>query len=405
MLIKKYFTLVILFVSVLSGNSQQSCRQQKRLSVPEQTPILPGACQMDEYLPLLKGKKVGLVAIPASMVFDTHLVDTLIYTGVQIVKIFGPEHGFRGNQPDGKTIENANDLKTGIPVISLYGTHKKPAKADLADIDVVLFDIQDVGARFFTYISTLAYMMEACAENNIPLIVTDRPNPNGFYVDGPVLENGFSSFVGMHPVPIVYGMSIGEYAMMVNGEKWLKGGISCNLTIVKNKNYTHSSRYQLPQRPSPNLQTMNAIYLYPSLCLFEGTVVSVGRGTENPFTVIGHPKYLTGSYDFTPHPIKGVSENPPLNGQVCHGSNLREASGIIKEKGGIELFWLIEMHKALGKQTDFFNSNFDKLAGNSTLREQITKGLSEEDIRKSWQPALENFKETRKKYLLYEDFE
>jgi len=405
MLIKKYFSFILLSVSVFAGNSQQSFHQQKQLSFQEQRPVLPGAYQMDEYLPLLKGKKVGVVAIPASMVYDTHLVDTLISSGVHVEKIFGPEHGFRGDQPDGKTVENENDPRTLIQVISLYGKNKKPSKADLADIEVMLFDVQDVGARFFTYISTLSYVMEACAENNIPLIITDRPNPNGFYVDGPVMEHGYTSFVGLHPVPIVYGMTIGEYGMMVDGEKWLKEGINCNLTVIKCKNYSHSSRFQFTQRPSPNLQTMNAIYLYPSLCLFEGTVVSIGRGTENPFTVIGHPRYSAGSYHFTPHPIKGVSENPPLNGQDCYGSNLNEASGIIREKGQIELFWLLEMYKVLGKQTDFFNNYFDKLAGNNTLREQIIQGLSEMDIRKSWQPGLDNFKKTRKKYLLYVDFD
>jgi uncharacterized protein YbbC (DUF1343 family) len=358
-----------------------------------------------EYLPLLKGKNVGIVANNTSLVNATHLVDTLISNGIKVSKIFGPEHGFRGNQPDGKEIGSAIDPKTGIEVISLYGNHKKPTKSDMENIEIMLFDIQDVGARFYTYISTLAYVMEACAENNVPLIVTDRPNPNGFYVDGPVLEPAFSSFVGMHPVPIVYGMTIGEYATMVNGEKWLTTESTCDLTIIKCENYTHKSLYQLPVKPSPNLPDMKAIYLYPSLCLFEGTVVSVGRGTDSPFKVFGHPEYTSGSYTFTPNPIKGVSENPPLKGQVCYGQNLSDASDMILIESRIELIWLLECYKILSPKTEFFNNYFDKLAGNSKLREQIKAGKSETEIRRSWQSDLEKFKKIRKKYLLYPDFE
>jgi uncharacterized protein YbbC (DUF1343 family) len=324
---------------------------------------------------------------------------------VKLVCIFGPEHGFRGDQPDGKEIGNGIDKNTGVKVISLYGDHKKPTKEDLSKTEIIIFDIQDVGARFYTYVSTLTYVMEACAENNIPLIVLDRPNPNGFYVDGPILEPGYESFVGMHPVPVVYGMTIGEYATMVNGEKWLGGGKSCQLTVIKCQHYTHASRYQLPVNPSPNLQDMRAIYLYPSLCLFEGTVVSIGRGTENPFKVFGHPKFEGGKYLFTPKSIKGISENPPLKGQLCYGKNLVDASEDIRKNGRIEIGWLIEAYAKLSSGVDFFNNYFDKLSGSSRLREQIVAGTSQTEIRKSWQTGLVQFKKIRTKYLLYPDFE
>jgi uncharacterized protein YbbC (DUF1343 family) len=384
-----------------------SCQQQQSVKnhLPENKIIMPGAFMIDEYLPLLKGKRIGIVANHTSLINNTHLVDSLISLKVKVTKIFGPEHGFRGDQPDGKEIPGGKDPKTGISVVSLYGNHKKPAKADLSEIDILIFDIQDVGARFYTYISTLTYVMEACAENNIPLIVLDRPNPNGYYVDGPVLEPAFASFVGMHQVPVIYGMTIGEYARMANGEKWLKGGVQCNLTVIKCKTYTHKSRYQLPVRPSPNLQDMKAIYLYPSLCMFEGTVVSIGRGTDSPFKVFGHPKYTNGSFSFTPEPIKGVSEDPPLKGQICNGKNLEKEAETLKAKGKIELSWLLETYKNLNLKADFFNTYFEKLAGNSKLREQIIAGQNETEIRKSWQPELDSFKKIRKKYLLYPDFE
>jgi uncharacterized protein YbbC (DUF1343 family) len=272
-------------------------------------------------------------------------------------------------------------------------------------VDVMVFDIQDVGARFYTYISTLALVMEACAENDIPLVVTDRPNPNGFYVDGPVLDTAFASFVGMHPIPIVYGMTLCEYANMVNGEKWLPQGKTCKLTMVKCKNYTHKSRYQLPVAPSPNLQDMQAVYLYPSLCLFEGTEVSVGRGTENPFKVYGHPMLPCGEFSFTPSPIAGVSEDPPLNGQLCCGQNLDGTARNIKKDGKLELSWLLETYAIICPQTDFFKPYFDKLSGGTLLREQIEAGMDERQIRQSWQTGLKDFKKIREKYLLYDDFE
>ena len=398
----KYIILILMATVTISA----SCQQQ--LNIKNQSPakqiILPGAYATSEYLQMLKGKKTGIVA-NISLIKQTHLVDTLIALKVNVIKIFGPEHGFRGDQPDGKEILNGKDPKTGIEVISLYGNHKKPTRSDMVGIDVMIFDIQDVGVRFYTYISTLAYVMEACAENNIPLIVLDRPNPNGFYVDGPVLEPKFSSFVGMYSVPIVYGMTIGEYAKMVNGEKWLKNGVQCNLTIIKCGNYTHNSRYQLPVRPSPNLQDMSSIYLYPSLCLFEGTVISVGRGTDSPFKIFGHPKLTSGTYRFTPKPIKGVSEDPPLKGQLCYGQNLDSQAEAMKKEGHIELQWLIDAYKILSPETEFFSNYFDKLAGSNMLREQIIAGENEKEIRKTWQPDLNAFKKIRKNYLLYPDFE
>lgn len=399
----KYIILILITTATISGCCQQNQNLSKQLL--SNGIILPGAYSTGKYLPLLKEKRIAIVANNTSLIGNTHLVDSLVSLKVNVVKIFGPEHGFRGDQADGETILNAQDQKTGLEVISLYGNHKKPVPTDLKNIDIMIFDIQDVGARFYTYISTLTYVMEACAENNIPLIVLDRPNPNGYYVDGPVMGKAFESFVGLHPVPVVYGMTIGEYATMVNGEKWMKDGIHCNLTIIKCDNYTHKSRYQLPVRPSPNLQDMKAIYLYPSLCLFERTVVSVGRGTDKPFKVFGHPKFSNGSYSFTPFPIKGVSEDPPLKGQLCYGQNLEKEAEIIRKDGHYELKWLLEAYKNLNIQTDFFTANFDKLAGNSKLREQIHAGKSETEIRKSWQPELDAFKKIRKKYLLYADFE
>jgi len=398
----KYILLFIVLLYVPVAYCQHSRTFNNNSSDKEI--ILPGSYALHEYLPLLKSKKVAIVANHTSLINQTHFVDSLIALGIQVTKIFGPEHGFRGNEPDGKEINNLTDPKTGIQVISLYGAHKKPTSDDLSNIEIVVFDIQDVGVRFYTYISTLTYVMEACAENNIPILVTDRPNPNGYYVDGPVLKPVFTSFVGMHPVPIVYGMTMGEYAKMVNGEKWLKNGITCNLTIIKCRNYTHSSRYQLPVKPSPNLQDMKSIYLYPSLCLFEGTVVSVGRGTNNPFKVYGHPELKNESYSFTPKPIKGVSEDPPLKGKLCYGKDVSSYAQNIHNKGRLELVWLLDTYKKLHTKTNFFTSYFDKLTGDSALREQIIAGKNEKEIRKSWQPGIADFMKIRKKYLLYPDF-
>jgi uncharacterized protein YbbC (DUF1343 family) len=403
MLLFKNTFIILLTFTILLGNCQTPKNDPKKNTGI--ATIHPGSYSISEYLPLLKNKKTGIVANNTSLINETHLVDTLISLKVNIEKIFGPEHGFRGDQPNGKEIQNGKDPRTNIEMISLYGDHKKPTKADLKNIEILIFDIQDVGVRFYTYISTLTYVMEACAENNIPLIVLDRPNPNGYYVDGPVLEPKFTSFVGMHSIPIVYGMTIGEYAAMVNGEKWLSGGKKCSLTVIRCSGYTHASRYQLPVKPSPNLQDMKAIYLYPSLCLFEGTVVSIGRGTDSPFKIFGHPDYTKGPFSFTPEPVKGVSEDPPLKGQLCYGMDLADKAESFRNKGRIEISWLLDTYKVLSPKTKFFIGYFDKLAGNSLLHEQIIAGKSESEIRKSWQPGLDTFKKIRGKYLLYPDFE
>jgi uncharacterized protein YbbC (DUF1343 family) len=363
--------------------------------------VLPGSNDMDMYLPLLSGKRTALISNHTSLVGSRHLLDTLLERNITVVKVFGPEHGFRGSQADGTLIRDTIDIKTGIPVISLYGSHKKPSGEDLEEVDICLFDIQDVGCRFYTYISTLTMVMEACAENHIPLMVLDRPNPNGFFVDGPVLKEGYSSFVGLHPVPVVYGMTIGEYARMVNGEGWLGENVLCDLKVIPCRNYHHSSLYKLPIPPSPNLPTMNAVYLYPSLCFFEGTVVSVGRGTPHPFEVVGHPDFKGGSFTFTPQPVKGVSDHPPLEGKNCRGIKLGdEADRIVNEKQ-ICLDWLITFYQSLGNGEAFFTPYFDKLAGNDTLRKQLLSGLTAGQIRQTWQDELENFRKIRSKYLLY----
>lgn len=403
MLLTKHLLLFFFSVSTISGSCSQNTQPES--GDANEAIILPGAYNTINYVHLLRNKKVGLVANHTSFINKTHLADSLTSLGIYVSKIFAPEHGFRGDQPDGKEISNGKDLKTGIEVISLYGNHKKPSKKDLSDIDIILFDIQDVGVRFYTYLSTLTYVMEACADNNIPLIVLDRPNPNGFYIDGPVLDTAYSSFVGLHPVPVVYGMTIGEYASMVSAEKWLKTNVKCSLTVVKCMNYTHKSRYSLPINPSPNLRDMKAVYLYPSLCFFEGTIVSIGRGTGNPFKVFGHPKLTTGTYTFTPQSLKGISENPPLKGQLCYGQNVEGTAETIEKQGTLELSWLLAAYAALKAEGNFFSGYFDKLAGNSTLRMQIISGMSEKEIRASWQPELEKFRKIRKKYLLYPDFD
>lgn len=367
--------------------------------------IVMGAEQPEVYLPLLKGKKVALVANNTSLVNNVHLVDQFVAQGVNLVKIFGPEHGFRGNAAAGKHVASEKDAKTGIAVVSLYGNNKKPTPEQMAGIDVMVFDIQDVGARFYTYISTMSYCMEACAEKGIPFIVLDRPNPNGHFVDGPVLEKGFESFVGLHPVPIVHGMTIGEYAKMVNGEGWLKDKLKTNLTVITCKGYRHSDFYQLPEKPSPNLDTQASIYLYPTVCLFEGTALSVGRGTDKPFRLIGYPGWKDAPCQFTPKAIAGVSDNPKYKDQLCNGYDLTEfAEEYLKNSGRLYLFWLIDAYSRYPDKEKFFTSYFNTLAGNATLKDQIIKGKPESEIRKSWEPALGNYKEMRKKYLLYEDF-
>ncbi|MBI3501273.1 MAG: DUF1343 domain-containing protein [Bacteroidetes bacterium] len=365
-----------------------------------------GAEQTGNYFSLLKDKRIAVVAHPASLVKNTHLVDTLLKSGIKVKKIFAPEHGFRGNEGAGEKFKNNIDEQTKLPVISLYGKNFKPKADDLKDVDVVLFDLQDVGARFYTYLSTLHYVMEACAENKKQLILLDRPNPNGYYIDGPVLESKWKSFSGLHPVPIVYGMTIGEYAKMINGEKWLANGVQCNLTVIPIENYSHNDLYQLPVKPSPNLPNMSSVYLYPSLCLFEGTMVSVGRGTDKPFQIFGYPEMKGTAFAFTPASIQNASENPPYKDKLCWGYDVSNYGEMyVKYYKRIYLFWILNLYNTSSLKEKFFNIYFNNLAGNETLKKQIIDGKTEEEIRASWELALKKFKEVRKKYLLYPDFE
>jgi uncharacterized protein YbbC (DUF1343 family) len=367
--------------------------------------ILAGAETMDTYLPKLQGKKIAIVCNQSSRVGESHLVDSLLKRGVLISKIFAPEHGFRGVADAGAHIKSGIDTKTNLPILSLYGDSKKPKKEDFNEIQLVIFDIQDVGCRFYTYISTLEYMMEACADYHVPIMILDRPNPNGHYVDGPLLDMKFKSFVGMQAIPIVYGMTIGEYATMLVGEKWLKSKNKLDIAIIKCKNYDHNSFVSLKTPPSPNLKSDNAIALYPSLCLFEGADISVGRGTETPFELYGSP-YLDKkefTYSFTPVAKKGAMSPPFLN-QICYGLNLSKP--VSRINSFYLKFYLLAYKHWTKNKSEFFLKNlfFDKLAGNNTLRQQIIAGKSETEIRQSWEPALANFKKIRKKYLLYKDF-
>ncbi|HEU4471278.1 MAG TPA: DUF1343 domain-containing protein [Flavisolibacter sp.] len=394
-------------------------------------PIIPGAERMPVYLPLLKGKRVGIFANQTSMVGNNHLVDTLQRAGVNIRVIFGPEHGFRGTADAGEKVGSYTDQKTGIPVVSLYGSKRRPAAEDLKNIDVLVFDIQDVGVRFYTYISSLEEFMNAAFELGIPLLVLDRPNPNGSYVDGPVLEKPYKSFIGMQPVPVVYGMTIGEYAMMLGGEKWLSAkanqryeyyqraknsaDTAFHFLVIKNQNYTHKSKYTLPVKPSPNLPSIQSIYWYPSTCFFEGTVLSEGRGTDRPFEIFGHPSLPDTLYRFTPTAREGARE-PKLKDQLCYGWNLTGSPEQVWKQvnGKLQLSYLLRAYQLFPDKENFFlkpksgnmdEAFFNKLAGNNTLLKQIRQGKSEAEIRRSWQPKLAEFKKTRKKYLLYPDFE
>lgn len=403
-----YFFWVLLSLFLL--NCKTNTQQPKAISVKtEPTHVIVGAAQLESYLPLLKGKKVAIVGNQTSIIQDsdngvkaenyTHLVDTLLASEVNIVKVFSPEHGFRGKADAGEKVVDGIDPKSGLPIISLYGNNKKPKPEQLKGIDIILFDLQDVGVRFYTYISTLHYVMEAAAEAKIQVIVLDRPNPNAHYIDGPVLEEKHHSFVGMHAVPIVYGMSIGEYAQMINGENWLKNGIQCELTVIPLKNYSHQNIYELPVKPSPNLPNATAINLYPSLCFFEGTNISCGRGTDKQFQLFGAPKLPPEKYTFifTPIPNDGA-KYPKHQDKLCHGLDLQKTAQLNE----IDLQYLLDTYSYYPDKQVFFNDFFTKLAGTEALQNQIELGYSAIDIKKTWQPALEKFKKTRLKYLLYE---
>ncbi len=392
-----------IFVSCKSSSNlvAESVTEAKKESA-QSHPIQLGAERMDQYLSQLQGKRVALVVNQTSVIGKTHLVDTLLQLGVDIKKVFAPEHGFRGNHSAGAIIKDGKDLKTSLDVVSLYGKNKKPSAEMLADVDVVLFDIQDVGVRFYTYISTMHYVMEACAELGKKVVVLDRPNPNGYYIDGPILEPEYKSFIGMHAIPIVHGLTVGELAQMINGEKWLKNEVICDLTVVSCLNYTHDSLYQLPVRPSPNLPNMNSVYLYPYLGLFEGTNVSIGRGTDFPFQVIGRPGSV-GAFSFTPRSIPGVSDNPKYLGKECVGETIPDfLSDDILSQNTLNLTWLILMYENnRAEDGEYFKDFFYKLAGNKELRIKIESGMSDADIRKTWQHGLDKYKVKRKKYLLY----
>lgn len=364
----------------------------------------PGVYDFERLLVLIGQAKVAVVTNHTGLIGGMHIVDSLLSAGVDVKKVLAPEHGFRGDHADGELIEDGIDRMTGVKVISLYGESKKPSKESLEDIDIVLFDIQDVGARFYTYLSTLHYVMQACAEHDVSLIVADRPNPNIHYIDGPVLKDGFKSFIGLHPVPIVYGMTIGEYALMLNGEGWHEAE-ACDLNILPCLNYGRNMAYELPVKPSPNLPTMESVYLYPSLCLFEGTKVSVGRGTSDPFTIIGEPGNMSGSYQFVPEPKAGASTSPKQNGKTCRGYDLSNFISEPDKIAQLDLTWLVRMFDETDDRTDFFlkNGYFDKLAGTDQLRKDIIARVDLETIRKSWLEDLEKFKTIRSKYLIYKD--
>lgn len=381
----------ILFILLLSGLHFPAFAQK---------PVLTGADRTKAWLPMLTGKRVGLLVNQTATIGNTHLVDSLLHLQVKVMKIFSPEHGFRGQADAGAKIGNTTDRQTGLPIISLYGQHRKPGATELADIDILIFDIQDVGTRFYTYISSLQEFMEAAAENNKPLIVLDRPNPNGHYIDGPVLDTAFRSFVGMQPIPIVHGMTVGEYAKMLNGERWLDLGMQCDLTVITCENYTHKTLYTLPVKPSPNLPNMASIYLYPSTCLFEGTVFSLGRGTDKPFQVYGHPSLPDHLFSFTPRSVPGAT-NPVLMNKTCYGYDLSHEAHADNK---VRLDWLINAYQLFPEKNKFFNNFFNKLVGNKELMEQVRKGTPVDVIRQSWEPGLIVFRSIRKKYLLYEDF-
>lgn len=420
---KKYICLAFTSLLALSACSQPKSIEDdfgkvkvnkkttiRSINIPDTSEIKTGAEQTEKYLPLLKGKRVGMVVNPTSVIGTQTVVDSLLKQGVKIQKIFGPEHGFRGDASAGVKVDDAVDTKTGIKAVSLYGKHSTPTAEDLADIDIMVFDIQDVGVRFYTYINTLQNVMEACAANNKELIILDRPNPNGYLIDGPILDPKFKSGIGVQPIPIAHGLTVGEYAQMLNGEGWLKNKVTCKITVIKNLNYDHEMEYVLPVKPSPNLNTQQAILLYPSTCLFEGTYLNHGRGTMFPFTIVGAP-YLKDKFkfSFTPKSIKGMSETPLFQNQVCYGLDLRNYDTVkLRKAKQVNISWLIELYKASPQKADFFNTKLSKemgvierLVGVSDFRQQVIEGKSEKEIRASWEPGLSAYKKMRLKYLLY----
>lgn len=390
-----------------NGNKKNTLR---RINITDTTGIKTGAEQTEKYLPLLKGKRIGMVVNPTSIIGTQTAVDSLLKLGVKIQKIFGPEHGFRGDASAGVQVADDVDARTGIKAISLYGKHSTPTAEDLADVDIMVFDIQDVGVRFYTYINTLQNVMEACAANQKELIILDRPNPNGYLIDGPILDPKFKSGIGVQPIPIAHGLTVGEYAQMLNGEGWLKNKVTCKITVIKNLNYDHDMEYVLPVKPSPNLNTQQAILLYPSTCLFEGTYLNHGRGTMFPFTVVGAP-YLKDKFkfSFTPKSIKGMSETPLFQNQLCYGLDLRDYDpSKLRKSKQINISWLIELYNASPDKEDFFNTKLSKemgvierLVGVADFRQQVIAGKSEKEIRTSWEPGLSNYKKMRLKYLIY----
>lgn len=393
---RRFFLFLFFTISIFFS----CCNTYAQRKILNDQDAIVGASRLELYLPEIKDKNVGIVANQTSIFNNTHLIDTLLTYNIDIRKIFTPEHGFRGKADEGASVGNSIDEKTNIPIISLYGNNKKPTSSQLEDIDVLLFDLQDVGTRFYTYISTMTYVMEAAAENDISVIILDRPNPNGFYIDGPVLEDENSSFVGLHQVPVVYGLTIGEYALMVNGEHWLKDSLHCKLQVIPLGDYDRDCIYRLSVKPSPNLPNWESVYLYPSLCFFEGTVVSVGRGTQFPFQVYGHPS-IQADFTFTPRQAEGRNK-PLLCDKQCFGKDLTDyAHNFKKEKAKINLSWLIEAYNQLKDKEKFFNNFFLKLSGTKELQQQIEDGLSEKEIRDSWKEELDKYKEIRKKYLLY----
>jgi uncharacterized protein YbbC (DUF1343 family) len=417
----KIFKILFPVLLITAGCSAQNSVQQ--ILINEQPTVLAGADRIPVYLPLIKGRTVGIFANQTSMVGNTHLVDTLTKLGISIKVIFGPEHGFRGTADAGEKVGNYTDEKTGIPVVSLYGSKRRPSAEDVKDVDILIFDIQDVGVRFYTFISSLEEFMEAAFELGKPLLILDRPNPNGHYVDGPVLDLKLRSFVGRQPIPITYGMTIAEYAFMIAGEKWLSEKANAkydyyrtaqnspdtpfHFQVIKCKGYDHKTKYVLPVRPSPNLPNIQSIYLYPSTCLFEGTALSEGRGTNKQFQVFGHPSLPKNLYSFTPNPNEGAKSSK-LYGQVCYGWDLSGTPDEVfnKVNNRVQLKWLIEAYKLFPQKDSFFlrSNSFNRLAGNDVLMQQIKDGKSEEEIRQSWEPKLSEFKTIRKKYLLYDDF-